>query len=201
MRITWPPRCSVEHRVVRLGVTEDQRDRAERDGAGDQPLDERGLAGAGLAEDEHARVGDQPGAQPRQRVQADHLAPQLVPSDRRPGCRGAADPATNGNRPHACAVVAWYSGAAGTWAARPAQAIFQPHAGGTCPPRSRPRAAARSRPAARRSGRRQAAAAGARPWPHMIMARVSWRLVRHPAGQSAGQIPHGSVAANPAAWL
>ena len=60
------------------------------DGAGDQAFDEGGFAGAGLAEDEHARVGDQPGPQPGQRVEADHLAPQLVPADRGPGRGGAA---------------------------------------------------------------------------------------------------------------
>ena len=47
------------------------------------------LADAGLAEDELAGVGDQAGAQPGQRVQADDLAPQLVPADRRARGRGA----------------------------------------------------------------------------------------------------------------
>ena len=35
-------------------------------------------------------VGDQAGAQPRQRVQADHLAPELVPAYRGARGRGAA---------------------------------------------------------------------------------------------------------------
>ena len=78
-----------EQGVVGFGVAEDQRLGAERDRSGDQPFDQGGLAGAGLAEDEHAGVGDQPGAQPGQRVEADHLAPQLVPPDRGPGQRGS----------------------------------------------------------------------------------------------------------------
>ena len=79
-----------EQGVVGFGVAEDQRFGAERHRAGDQPFDEGGFAGAGLAEDEHAGVGDQPGAQPGQRVEADHLAPELVPADGGPGDRGAA---------------------------------------------------------------------------------------------------------------
>src|SRR6266566_8937733 len=43
---------------------------------------------------------------------------------------GVPDPATKGNRPHACAVVAWYSGADARWTARPAYGIFQPQGGG-----------------------------------------------------------------------
>ena len=78
-----------EQGVVGFGVAEDQGLGAERDRAGDQPFDQGGFAGAGLAEDEHAGVGDQPGAQPGQRVEADHLAPQLVPADRGPGERGS----------------------------------------------------------------------------------------------------------------
>ena len=85
-----PAEVADERGVVRFGVAQDQHPGAERDRPGDQPLNQRGLAGAGLAEDEHAGVGDQPGAQPGQRVQADHLAPQLVPPDRGPGGGGAA---------------------------------------------------------------------------------------------------------------
>ena len=76
--------------IVRLGVAQDQDLCAERHCPADQPFDQRGLAGAGLAEDEHAGVGDQAGAQPGQRVEADDLAPQLVPPDRRARGRGAA---------------------------------------------------------------------------------------------------------------
>ena len=85
-----PAEVADQRGVVRLGVAQDQHPGAERDGAGDQPFDQRGLAGAGLAEDEHAGVGDQAGAQPGQRVQADHLAPQLVPAHRGARGRGAA---------------------------------------------------------------------------------------------------------------
>ena len=51
------------------------------------------LADAGLAEDEHAGVGDQAGAQPFERVEADDLAPQHVPADRHAegGGAGAGD--------------------------------------------------------------------------------------------------------------
>ncbi len=78
-----------EHGVVGLGVAQDEDPGAGRHGPGDLPLDQRGLADAGLAEDELAGVGDQPGAQPGQRVQADDLAPQQVPADRRAERRGA----------------------------------------------------------------------------------------------------------------
>src|SRR5487761_1586492 len=44
---------------------------------------------------------------------------------------GVPDPATNGYRPQAWVVVAWYSGAAVTCAARPANGSFPPQAGGT----------------------------------------------------------------------
>ena len=44
---------------------------------------------------------------------------------------GVPDPATNGYSPQAWAVVAWYSGAAVTCAARPANGSFHPQAGGT----------------------------------------------------------------------
>ena len=64
-----------EHRVVRLGVAQDERDGTGCHRPREQALDEGGLAGAGLAEDEHARVGDEAGAHPRQRVQADDFAP------------------------------------------------------------------------------------------------------------------------------
>ena len=78
-----------QHAVVRLGVPEDQDPGAGRDGSGELPFDQGGLAGAGLAEDELAGVGDQPGAQPGQRVQAHHLAEQLMPPDRGADGRGA----------------------------------------------------------------------------------------------------------------
>ena len=78
-----------QHRVVRLGVAEDEGPGAGGDRAGDLPFDQGGFAGAGLAEDELAGVGDQPGAQPGQRVQAHHLAPQLMPADRGADGRGA----------------------------------------------------------------------------------------------------------------
>ena len=85
-----PAEVADQRRVVGFGVAEDQHPGAERDRTGDQPLDQGGFAGAGLAEDEHPGVGDQPGAQPGQRVEADDLAPELVPADRGPGGRGAA---------------------------------------------------------------------------------------------------------------
>ena len=44
---------------------------------------------------------------------------------------GVPEPAVNGNSPQTWVVVAWYSGAAATCAARPAPGIFHPHAGGT----------------------------------------------------------------------
>ena len=85
-----PAEMGHEAGVVGFGVAQHQDPGAEGDGAGDQAFDEGGFAGAGLAEDEHARVGDQPGPQPGQRVEADDLAPQLVPADRGPGGGGAA---------------------------------------------------------------------------------------------------------------
>ena len=78
-----------QHAVVRLGVPEDQDPGAGGDGSGELPFDQGGFAGAGLAEDELAGVGDQARAQPRERVQAYHLAEQLVPSDRGADGRGA----------------------------------------------------------------------------------------------------------------
>ena len=78
-----------QHAVVRLGVPEDQDPGAGGDGSGELPFDQGGFAGAGLAEDELAGVGDQAGAQPGERVQAHHLAEQLVPSDRGADGRGA----------------------------------------------------------------------------------------------------------------
>ena len=78
-----------QQRVVGLGVAEDDGPGAGRDGPGDLPFDQGGFAGAGLAEDELAGVGDQAGPQPGQRVQADDLARQLVPADRRAHGRGA----------------------------------------------------------------------------------------------------------------
>src|SRR3982075_2074179 len=45
---------------------------------------------------------------------------------------GGPDPATYGYRPQTWVVVAWYSGAAVTCAARPARGTFHPQAGGTC---------------------------------------------------------------------
>ena len=44
---------------------------------------------------------------------------------------GVPEPAVNGNSPQTWVVVAWYSGAAATCAARPAPGIFHPQAGGT----------------------------------------------------------------------
>src|SRR4051794_103100 len=44
---------------------------------------------------------------------------------------GAPDPAVNGNSPHACTVVAWYSVTAWRWAARPPPATGHPRAGAT----------------------------------------------------------------------
>ena len=44
---------------------------------------------------------------------------------------GVPEPETYGNRPQTWVVVAWYSGAAVTCAARPAYGILQPRAGGT----------------------------------------------------------------------
>src|ERR1022692_3702542 len=62
-------------------------------------------------------------------------------------------PATNGNRPHAWVVVAWYSRGAVTWAARPAAGAFHPQAGATgslpCPPDDVPGSGADGRPTAR----------------------------------------------------
>ena len=78
-----------QHAVVRLGVPEDQDPGAGGDGSGELPFDQGGFAGARLAEDELAGVGDQPGAQPGQRVQAHHLAEELMPSDRGADGRGA----------------------------------------------------------------------------------------------------------------
>lgn len=48
-----------ESGVVGLGVAEDQRAGAEPGHASDESLDDRGLADAGLPEDEHAGVGDE----------------------------------------------------------------------------------------------------------------------------------------------
>jgi hypothetical protein len=79
-----------QRRVVRFGVAEDQYLGATGDRPGDQALHQGGFAGAGLAQDEHPGVGDQPSAEPGQRVQARYLAPQLVPAHRGPGGRGAA---------------------------------------------------------------------------------------------------------------
>src|SRR5580692_336891 len=59
---------------------------------------------------------------------------------------GVPDPATYGYRPQTWVVVAWYSGAAVTCAARPARGNFQPQAGGTCAGSRAGRAAARPRP-------------------------------------------------------
>ena len=42
---------------------------------------------------------------------------------------GVPEPAVNGNSPQTWVVVAWYSGAAATCAARPAPGIFHPHGG------------------------------------------------------------------------
>ena len=77
-----------QQRVVGLGVAEDDGPGAGRDGSGDLSFGQGGFPGAGLAEDELAGVDDQAGAQPGQRVQADDLAEQLVPSDRCPHRRG-----------------------------------------------------------------------------------------------------------------
>ena len=49
---------------------------------------------------------------------------------------GVPEPAVNGNSPQTWVVVAWYSGAAATCAARPAPGIFHPHAGGISARRS-----------------------------------------------------------------
>src|SRR5215213_2704633 len=40
---------------------------------------------------------------------------------------GAPEPAVNGNNPHACTVVAWYSGATSTFEARPKGVLRHPH--------------------------------------------------------------------------
>ena len=50
-----PAEVADQRGVVRFGVAQDQHPGAAGDGAGDQPFHQRGLAGAGLAEDEHAR--------------------------------------------------------------------------------------------------------------------------------------------------
>jgi hypothetical protein len=78
-----------ERGVVGFGVAQDQRRRPGRDAAGDQALDERGFPGTGIAEDEHAGIGHQTGPEPGQRIQAHGLAPELVPADRGSGGRGA----------------------------------------------------------------------------------------------------------------
>src|SRR4051812_33102412 len=44
---------------------------------------------------------------------------------------GAPEPAVKGNSPHACTVVAWYSGEASTCDALPAGVPRQPHEGAT----------------------------------------------------------------------
>jgi hypothetical protein len=49
-------------RPIRIGVAQDQRDGTGGHRPGEQALDQGGLSGARLAEDEHARVGDEPGA-------------------------------------------------------------------------------------------------------------------------------------------
>src|SRR5262249_29209471 len=69
---------------------EDEYGRAERHSAGHQPLDQGRLSGTGLAEDKDARVGDEPGAQPGQWIEADDLAPELVASNGGADGRGAA---------------------------------------------------------------------------------------------------------------
>ena len=112
--------------------------------------------------------------------------PTGVPSD------GVPEPATNGNRPQACVVVAWYSGAALTCAARPAPGTFHPQAGGTCP-------GGRAGPAAggRPDGGRVPVPAGCRPGRagralfSVVMTGRSSRLVRYPAGQLGGADAEG----------
>src|SRR5258706_16411846 len=93
---------------------------------------------------------------------------------------GVPQPATKGNRPHACAVVAWYSGAASTWAARPAHAIFQPHGGGTGSAACSGPVSVNPRPdsdgACRRRSRRGLVTG------RVITVRALLRLVGHPAG-------------------
>jgi hypothetical protein len=50
--------------------------------AGDESLDDGGLAHAGLSEDEDAGVGDESFAQPFQGIEADDLTPEQMTADR-----------------------------------------------------------------------------------------------------------------------
>ena len=135
------------------------------------------LAGARLAEQEHAGVGGQPA-----RSQASGSRQTTSPPS---WCRptgvpasGAPAPAMNGYRPQACTVVAWYLGGGGDVGGPPAV-------------RELPAPGGRQRDPAGR-----VACCGAR----------RGRLVPpghrgHLRASAGGQIPHGKVAANPAAWL
>ena len=67
--------------VVGFGVAEDQDAGAAAGHAHDEAFGEGGFADAGLAEQEHARVGDQSVAEPFEGVEADDFAPQHVPAD------------------------------------------------------------------------------------------------------------------------
>ena len=112
---------------------------------------------------------------------------------------GVPPPARKGKSPHAWVVVAWYSGAAATWAARPANGTFQPQAGGTiaasCPGTD-------SAGSALGTARSRALSARCEDFPERdaVMECASEGQWGKRRASSAGQIPQGKVAANPAAW-
>ena len=96
---------------------------------------------------------------------------------------GVPDPATNGYRPQTWVVVAWYSGAAVTCAARPAPGSFHPQAGGTGSG-GRPRTGRRSRGEPRAPERRGGAGrGGGRAGFSRVMVIGLLVLMRHAAGQ------------------